>query len=361
MGDGTACVTGKRWMLYGAYGYTGKLVIEEALPRGHRPVLAGRDAGKLRELAGKHGLEWRALGLDDAGALDSALADIDLVYHVAGPFTQTAAPMREACLRTRTHYIDVTGEIPVTRDTFAAHARALEAGVVLLPSSGVNTVPTDSVSSFVHRQLPDAHWLEVAIDTVHQRSSGSLVSMLEVASVSGQVRRSGLVIEEPIGERLRRIRFPFGKRHAIGLPLADIHTAWATTGIPDITAYVVQDFATTRLMKLTAPLMSRVFANPALRRRAQEEIRRRVAGPDAQARGSDSTWSWALARNARGQQCEAWLETLEGYTFTAAVAPHIVEAVFTQQPRGATTAVAAFGTDFVLRLRQTRFLTLPGR
>lgn len=351
----------KRWLLYGAYGYTGKLVIEEALARGHRPVLSGRDAGKVRELAAKHGLEWRAVGLDDADALDRALDGIDLVYHVAGPFTQTAAPMREACLRTKTHYVDVTGESPVTRDTFAAHERALAAGIVLLPSSGVNSVPTDSVAAHAHNLLPDANWLEVAIDTVHQRSSGSLVSMLEVASLSGQVRRSGLLIDEPIGERLRKIRFPGGSKHAIGLPLADLLTAWETTGIPDITAYVVQDFATTRMMKLSAPIMSRVFANASLRKRAQDEIRKRVAGPDAQARNDDSTWAWALARNARGEQCEIWLETLEGYTFTAAVAPHLVEAVFRQEPRGATTAVAAFGTDFVLNLRRTRYLTLPGR
>ncbi len=78
-------------------------------------------------------------------------------------------------------------------------------------------------------------------------------------------------------------------------------------------------------------------------------------------RDADRTWSWALARNAQGDVREVWLETLEGYSFTAAVAPHLVEAVFAEEPRGATTAVAAFGADFILRVRGTRFLTLPGR
>jgi short subunit dehydrogenase-like uncharacterized protein len=352
---------GKRWMLYGAYGYTGKLIIDEALARGLRPVLAGRDGTKLRELADAHGLDWCAVGLDDAPGLDAALADIELVYHVAGPFTQTARPMREACLRTRTHYIDVTGESPVTRDTLAEHERALAAGIVLLPSSGVNTVPTDAAAAYVHRLLPDANWLEVAIDTVHQRSSGSLVSMLEVASLAGQVRRGGKLVDEAIGSRRRRVRFPEGNKHCVALPFADLYTAWEATRIPDITAYVVQDYLAIRAMQFSAPLMSRAFSGETLRKRVQDEIRRRVAGPDATTRNADSTWTWALARNPAGEQREVWLETLEGYSFTAAVAPPLVEAVLGSRLRGATTVTAAFGADFVLRLPRTRFLTLPGR
>jgi short subunit dehydrogenase-like uncharacterized protein len=32
----------KSWLLYGAYGYTGSLVAQQAKERGHEPVLAGR-------------------------------------------------------------------------------------------------------------------------------------------------------------------------------------------------------------------------------------------------------------------------------------------------------------------------------
>lgn len=350
-----------RWMLYGAYGYTGKLAIDMAMARGHRPVLAGRDTAKLRELAEPLGLEWRAVGLDDAAALERALDGIELVYHVAGPFTQTAAPMREACLRTKTHYVDVTGESPVTRDTFALHERAKKAGILMLPSSGVNTLPTDGVAAWAQRLLPDADTLEVAIDTVHQRSSGSLVSMLEVVSLPGMVRRDGRLVEEPIGKRLRTVRFPAGEKHVIGLPFADLYTGWETTRIPNITAYVVQDWFATRAMKAMTPVMRRVFGNAAIRERAQAEIRRRVTGPDAMARDADSTWAWAMVRNPAGETREAWLETLEGYTFTAAVVPHIVEAVLDSGLSGATTVTAAFGPELVLNLPRTRYLTLPGR
>ncbi len=340
-----------RWMLYGAYGYTGLLVIEEALARGHRPVLAGRDPAKLRPLAERHGLSWVSVALDDPAGLDRALAEVDLVYHVAGPFTQTAAPMRDACLRTGTHYVDVTGESPVTADTFALDARAREAGVLMLPSSGVNTVPTDAVAAYVAQALPDATALEIAIDTVHRQSSGSLVSMVEVAALGGLVRRGGVVVEEPT--RLRTVRFPHGTRHCIGLPLSDIHTAWHTTHVPDITAYIAQERALVLGLKWTAPVMRRVVAHEGVKRWTQATLQH-VRGPDASTRDRDRTQVWAMARNARGELAEAWLDTLEGYTFTGAVAPLVVEAALSSERRGATTVAAAFGPDFVLQLRRTR-------
>lgn len=345
-----------RWMLYGAYGYTGKLVIEAALARGHRPVLGGRNARELAAVAEPHGLPSVAFGLDDDAAMDRALAGVDLVYHVAGPFTQTAGPMREACLRTRTHYVDVTGESPVTRDTLMLDARARQAGIALLPSSGVNSVPTDAIAAHVFAQLPGANRLEVAIDTVHQRSSGSLVSMLEVATLTGMVRRGGVIREEPAGRRTRRIRLPAGMRDAIALPLADIYTGWEATHIPDITAYVVQPRALAVAMRLAAPVTQRLFARAELRRRLQAEIRKRVAGPDAGTRDVDRTLAWAEVRNAAGEVRTGVLETLEGYTFTAAIAPRIVEALAARPLAGATTAVAAFGPELVLSLPRTRFI-----
>ena len=42
------------WMIYGAYGYTGRLIVEESVRRGYNPILAGRNANKLAELAQRH-------------------------------------------------------------------------------------------------------------------------------------------------------------------------------------------------------------------------------------------------------------------------------------------------------------------
>ena len=109
----------KPWMIYGAYGYTGELVAREALRRGHRPLLAGRDAAKLRVMSERLGLESVAFDLADTAALAREVGDVGLVFHAAGPFVRTSAPMIDACLAARAHYVDITGEIPVFQATFA--------------------------------------------------------------------------------------------------------------------------------------------------------------------------------------------------------------------------------------------------
>jgi uncharacterized protein YbjT (DUF2867 family) len=39
------------WMIYGANGYTGELIAREVIRRGKTPILAGRNASKIAELA----------------------------------------------------------------------------------------------------------------------------------------------------------------------------------------------------------------------------------------------------------------------------------------------------------------------
>jgi short subunit dehydrogenase-like uncharacterized protein len=94
----------RQWMLYGAYGFTGQLIVEEAVRRGHRPVLAGRNGTKLRALAERYGLDHVQLALDDATELTAVVGDFDLVFHSAGPYSVTGEPMMRACLAGRTHY-----------------------------------------------------------------------------------------------------------------------------------------------------------------------------------------------------------------------------------------------------------------
>ena len=55
------------WMLYGANGFTGRLIVEEAVRRGLRPIVAGRNAVAIEAIANQHGLE-RTAGFCSVGA-----------------------------------------------------------------------------------------------------------------------------------------------------------------------------------------------------------------------------------------------------------------------------------------------------
>jgi hypothetical protein len=58
--------------------------------------------------------------------------------------------------------------------------------------------------------------------------------------------------------------------------------------------------------------------------------------------------------DASGRSAEAWLETVDGYSFTALAGVRSVEKIFAQGPAGALTPAVAFGADFALEIEGTR-------
>jgi hypothetical protein len=55
----------------------------------------------------------RVFDLGDTAAAAAALLGMANVANFAGAFAATSAPMITACLMSRTHYLDITGEIDV--------------------------------------------------------------------------------------------------------------------------------------------------------------------------------------------------------------------------------------------------------
>lgn len=86
----------KTWMIYGAAGYSGRLITEKALEKGLQPILAGRDSAPIKEMARDLGLEVRLFNLNDSVYMLEQLQGIDAVVSCAGPFSATARPMIEA-------------------------------------------------------------------------------------------------------------------------------------------------------------------------------------------------------------------------------------------------------------------------
>ena len=83
------------YLLYGANGYTGRLIAKLAKERGHRPLLAGRNAAAIGEMMAALDMPGLAFPLDRPDLLDVALREVRLVLHCAGPFSRTAMQSRE--------------------------------------------------------------------------------------------------------------------------------------------------------------------------------------------------------------------------------------------------------------------------
>ena len=100
--------------VYGATGYTGRLVAHELRRRGLAATLCGRDLGRLEAVKREVGADWpvRAAAIDDREELRRALMGADAVINCAGPFTFYGAPVIDAALDVGAHYCDTTGEQP---------------------------------------------------------------------------------------------------------------------------------------------------------------------------------------------------------------------------------------------------------
>ena len=101
-----------RLLLYGATGYAGKLIAALAKSKGLELILAGRNQSSLAAEADKLSLDFRVLGLDNPNVIADSIKDVTAVLNCAGPFSKTAQPLVDACLKTKTHYLDIAGEVP---------------------------------------------------------------------------------------------------------------------------------------------------------------------------------------------------------------------------------------------------------
>ena len=72
--------------------------------------------------------------------------------------------MIETCLISRTHYLDITGEIDVFVAAQHRHAEAQAAGIVICPGVGFDVIPTDCLAAVLKEALSDATHLVLAFD-----------------------------------------------------------------------------------------------------------------------------------------------------------------------------------------------------
>lgn len=349
-------------LIYGAYGYTGALIAEEAVRRGHRPVLAGRDEKKVRALGKQLDLEARPVGLGDPGAIREALRDVKLVLHCAGPFIETSTPMLEACLDAGAHYLDITGEVPVFQRAYAADEHARRRGIAVISGVGFDVVPSDCLASFVVSRVPQATQLEIAINATGGVSAGTLKSALAHATSGMQLRRGGELVTWPIGKGTKDVQFgPNRIRTVMPITWGDLESAFRSTGVPDITTYMSVPRELGKALKMgwpfgfvIEPLLRQLVGSAPVKGLLARTIEQRVQGPDAQTRQTARAFVWARATNADGQTAEAWLETVEAYRLTAEAAVRAAERVLEGGVVGALSPAQAFGPDFILEIEGTQ-------
>jgi short subunit dehydrogenase-like uncharacterized protein len=335
-------------LVYGANGYTGRLIVEEAVRRGLHPTIGGRSAEAIEAMGREHGLSTSVFDLSDAAAIDTALAGIDVVLHCAGPFARTAAPMVEGCLRNGSHYLDITGEVEVIASVAQRSGVARERGVMLMPAVGFDVVPSDCLAVRVAGRCPGADRLQLAFRGLGEVSRGTATTMADNLGRGGAVLQDGRMRSVPAAWRTLEVDFGRGPTSCVSIPWGDLFTAHVSTGVPNIEVYMAAPAALRRFLKASrwfAPLLRTGPVRALLRRAA----RRGPAGPSDDVRDRGSTHLWARARSADGRHAISRMHGPEGYTVTMLCALDIVDRIARgDHPAGFQTPAGAYGSQLAV-------------
>jgi short subunit dehydrogenase-like uncharacterized protein len=349
-----------KFLLYGANGYTGKIILAYAERYGLTPVIAGRSEDKLKPLAETFNVDYAAFDLSDHQNIVQNLKGFQLLLNCAGPFSQTAKPLVKACLEAGVHYLDITGEIAVFEWIKTQHEQAVQSKICLVPGVGFDVVPTDCVAGFLHQKMPDATHLTLALCPVGGGiSHGTASTMVENLGSDGAIREDGKIKAVPTGHKGQT--FVYGDRtvFAMTIPWGDISTAYTTTGIPNIEVFA-------RVPKSSFRVMKGQFAFNWLLRRSfvkkmiQNQLDKKVTGPDSAARAKGQSQVLGIVKNKKGEELKALLVGPEGYDFTAHAALLAVKKMENDHSNaGYYTPALLFGVEFATEIPNTTITILP--
>ncbi len=365
-----------RIVLWGATGYTGRLVTDALVRLGERPVLAGRGASRLRELSDSHdGLETAVADVERTESIQEILEDGDVLVSTVGPFTLYGQAALDAAVSAGAHYIDSTGEPAFIREVFSVAGPVAERhGTTLLTAFGYDYVPGNvAAAAAVDRAGIDARRVDVAYllpEVVHavdskrpERSrdpaisTGTRASLLAVSAEAQHVLRKGRLTLEPCARRMRDFCVDGRDRWASSIggsePLALPRT---NPELDEIAVYM--EFPgpaqVTRGVTLGFSAAAGAFGRTSLGRSVIEGVVKAAAkktggGPSAEARARSGTLVVATCSNGDGRPLSAVRldGPTNGYTLTGHLIAWAAASLRSgaQKSAGAVGPVEAFGLE----------------
>ncbi|WP_026910491.1 saccharopine dehydrogenase family protein [Patulibacter minatonensis] len=316
--------------VYGAGGYTGRLVAARVRAKGAEPVLVGRGTERLRHAAsaaGVEGAELRTAGLDDPDALARALDGCAAVVNCAGPFTRLGEPVVRAAIAAGCHYVDTTAEqLYIQRIFDTCGVDAASAGVTVIPAMGYDIVPGDLLCHLVGTAVAPVQRLTLAYDIRDfGMTRGSARSVLEMYTGGEVAYRAGTWA--PGGGPTRRdpVVFPGETRPAktVRWPAGEIVTVPRHLEVREVDVVMRADALVPSPVSVVAPslmpIMTAVMRTP-LGRGLDKLVGRLPEGPSEEQRRKARFGFVAEATGTDGRTSRGVLQGEDVYGSTAAIA-----------------------------------------
>jgi short subunit dehydrogenase-like uncharacterized protein len=335
-------------LLYGAYGYTAKLILTELLQNKLSVIISGRKEERLKEITKDTNLQYRTIDLNNSHQIAEGLQDIKLVIHCAGPFVYTAKQMVEACIQTGTHYIDINGDLSVFEWIKKQNEKAKAANVMLLPGAGFDVIPTDCIAARLKAQMPDATDLKLAFASFGGNiSHGTAMTMIDKIGNGSAKRKDGKITKSTLGKETFYLPYKEKKLFFMSIPWGDISTAHYSTGIPNITTYTMVKPKIAGMLKFQF-LFNWLLRTEWVKQLLRKKIKNKTPGPTPEQRENAFSYIWGAVTNAKGEQKTATLLCLDGYTLTAKGCLLLATKILNNDFKpGYQTPTSAYGKDII--------------
>lgn len=225
----------KRLLIYGAAGYTGKIIASRAKELNLDFEIAGRDADKISGLSAVLDVPYHVFSVDEEEGWQKALTDKIVLINAAGPFRFTARQAMEACIKLRVHYLDISAELETYQLAESLDEKAKSALIQLVSGAGL-FVSYDALAVHLSKLVREPQKLRMAFRHFGGFSRGSVVSSKNIANLGQLVRQDGLIREEM---RVKPKVFSFGGEEVecLPTPLGGIVLTYKSTRIPNIEEY----------------------------------------------------------------------------------------------------------------------------
>ncbi|ORM63613.1 hypothetical protein PRCB_18940 [Pantoea rodasii] len=321
-------------MIYGATGYTGRMIVQHAVDAGVPLIIAGRNEEKLTAMANALNLPFRTFALDDPHTIDKALTDVAVLLNCAGPFMHTADALIKAAIRNQLHYLDVAAEHDSYRLAEIYEKEATAAGVMLLPGCGGTVAMLGCLALRACDRVKDPRSISLALNVAGSMSRGSAVSATQNLSLECLIRLNGQLVKQEPNE-LRTFNFGEGLRDCFPVTLPDLITIWRATGIPDIATFV-------HVSGVGFP---------------QGDLSALPDGPSTEERERHRYQAAVELVSREGKTVRMLLDTVNGYSFTALAAAEAARRVLDGLARpGFQTPAELLGKGFAETIADTTII-----
>lgn len=349
-----------RIVVFGATGYTGRLVAEALVERGARPLLAARSAERLTSLSAElGGLETAVADVSNPESVRALIGEGDVLVSTVGPFARWGDPAVEAAAAVGATYLDSTGEPGFIRRVFDRYGpQAKVAGAALVTAFGYDWVPGNLAGALALREAGERA-TRVAIGYfMLGGSSGSMSGGTQASSVGamlepGYAWRDGDLSAERAARRIASFDVEGRRLQAVSMGASEHLTLPRLYGnLLEVDVYLGWFGPLSRPVQAVSAAMEVITRIPGAKAAIGGALGRVVkgssGGPDAEQRGQVRSYIVAVASDPDGNNlAEARVAGVDGYTFTGKVLAWGADRAASGGLRGtgAIGPVEAFGLD----------------